>query len=91
MNMNVVSQEFAQKICEDMKEHYPFLEIKPVEEDIEKIAKAKNMMFGDNEWQRCPCDGNNEKRYCISELCRSDIERDGICHCRCYQKASSDK
>ncbi|MCQ2735166.1 MAG: hypothetical protein MJ212_04390 [Alphaproteobacteria bacterium] len=58
-------------------------------QNIEKIAKAKNMMFGENEWRRCPCDGSNEARYCISELCQSDIERDGICHCRCYQKASS--
>ena len=45
MNMNVVSQEFAQKICEDMKEHYPFLEIKPVEEDIEKI-KTDRLEYG---------------------------------------------
>ncbi len=56
-------------------------------ENIEKIARAKNMMFGEQSWQRCPCDGRNEERYCISELCRSDIERDGICHCRCYSKA----
>ena len=41
MNMNVVSQEFVQKICEDMKEHYPFLEIKPVEENIERIIKKE--------------------------------------------------
>ena len=34
------------------------------------------------------CDGNNSARYCISELCRSDIERDGICHCHCYTKAN---
>ena len=40
--------------------------------------------------QRCPCDGQNEKRYCISELCRNDIERDGICHCRCYRKVGTD-
>ena len=59
-------------------------------QNIQKIANAKNMMFGESEWRRCPCDGSHEKRYCISELCRSDIERDGICHCRCYQKASSD-
>ena len=59
-------------------------------ENIEKIARAKNMMFGDNEWRRCPCDGQNAERYCISELCRSDIERDGICHCHCYKKAASD-
>ena len=58
--------------------------------DNEKIAKAKNMMFGEGEWRRCPCDGTNEKRYCISDLCRSDIERDGICHCRCYRKTGSD-
>ena len=54
--------------------------------NIEKIAKAKTMMFGDAEWKRCPCDGNNAERYCISELCKSDIERDGICHCHCYTK-----
>ncbi len=58
--------------------------------NIEKIAKAKNMMFGEGEWRRCPCDGQNEARYCISDLCRSDIERDGICHCHCYQKVSGD-
>ena len=55
-------------------------------ENIEKIARAKNMMFGEAEWSRCPCDGNNEARYCLSELCRSDIEKNGICHCRCYKK-----
>ncbi len=54
--------------------------------NVEKIAKAKTMMFGDAEWQRCPCDGQNPERYCISELCRSDIERDGVCHCNCYTK-----
>ena len=54
--------------------------------NVEKIAKAKTMMFGDDEWKRGRCDGTNEKRYCISELCKSDIERDGICHCRCYAK-----
>lgn len=55
-------------------------------ENAEKIAKAKNMMFGEKDWKRCPCDGHNENRYCISETCRKDIERDGICHCRCYCK-----
>ena len=59
-------------------------------ENIEKIARAKNMMFGEEEWIRCPCDGKNDNRFCISELCRSDIERDGICHCRCYRKASGE-
>ena len=60
-------------------------------ENIEKIARAKNMMFGEEEWTRCPCDGKNDNRFCISELCRSEIERDGVCHCRCYRKASGEK
>lgn len=54
--------------------------------NVEKIAKAKKMMFGEEEWQRCPCDGENEARYCISPTCRADIERDGECHCHCYCK-----
>ena len=59
--------------------------------NVEKIAKAKSMMFGENEWQRCPCDGNNPARYCISEQCRKDIEDKGVCHCNCYTKADLKK
>ncbi|MDR1693717.1 MAG: hypothetical protein LBR70_00795 [Lactobacillaceae bacterium] len=54
--------------------------------NVEKIARAKNLMFGREEWYRCPCDGNNSKRRCISELCKNDIETKGICHCNCYAK-----
>ena len=25
--------------------------------NVQKIANAKQMMFGEAEWQRCPCDG----------------------------------
>ncbi len=59
-------------------------------QNIEKIARAKTMMFGDEEWQRCPCDGQNPERYCGSVLCKTDIERDGICHCHCYKKTGTD-
>lgn len=55
-------------------------------ENVEKIARAKVIMFNETEWYRCPCDANNEQRSCISELCADDIKRDGICHCRCYKK-----
>lgn len=55
--------------------------------NVEKVAKAKNMMFGADEWHRCPCDSSNENRYCISEQCKQDIERTGECHCHCYTKA----
>lgn len=59
--------------------------------NIEKIANAKKMMFGEQEWQRCPCDGNNPARYCISAQCRKDIEEKGVCHCNCYTKADLQK
>lgn len=52
--------------------------------NIEKIARAKMMMFGEHEWHRCPCDGNNPQRSCLSDLCRKDIEEKGVCHCNCY-------
>lgn len=34
----------------------------------------------------CPCEQNNPKRFCISELCKEDIEKFGRCHCNCYCK-----
>ena len=30
--------------------------------NVQKIANAKQMMFGEAEWQRCPCDGQNVVR-----------------------------
>lgn len=54
--------------------------------NIEKIARAKKIMFSQEEWYRCPCDGNNNERQCISDLCKDDIEKKGICHCNCYSK-----
>ena len=57
--------------------------------NIEKIARAKTMMFGDTEWYRCPCDGENPLRFCVSDLCRSEIEQKGTCHCNCYTNKKS--
>lgn len=51
-------------------------------ENFDRIVKAK-MRFGIG--LGCPCDRNSE-RACISDKCKQDIERDGICHCRCYTK-----
>lgn len=72
-------------ILEKMLDNCKSCGLQPTE-NIEKVARAKIRMFGEDSWQRCPCDGENQERYCISDLCRSDIERDGICHCRCYAK-----
>ena len=54
--------------------------------NLTKIARAKNMMFGLEEWQRCPCDGQNPDRYCGSDLCRNDVLEKGVCHCNCFLK-----
>lgn len=52
--------------------------------NLPKIARAKNMMFGKENWRRCPCDGGNPNRYCGSELCSSDVANFGVCHCNCF-------
>ncbi len=54
-------------------------------DNLPKIANAKFRMFKD-EWKRCPCDGKNASRFCISEQCRKDVAETGQCHCHCYQK-----
>lgn len=60
-----------------------------------KIARAKKRMFVDSvpdeaytgeEWKRCPCDGQNPNRFCVSELCQNDVKEKGVCHCNCHHK-----
>ena len=55
-------------------------------ENLEKIAKVKEKFFGEQGWRACPCDRCNAERFCISKLCREEIERDGQCHCNAYRK-----
>lgn len=54
-----------------------------------KIAAAKDRMFGDKEWFRCPCDSGSD-RACISAHCHQDIKAMGHCHCNCYKLKGSD-
>lgn len=54
-----------------------------VSDNIQKIANAKSRMFGES-WQRCPCDGGNEDRFCCSQLCQSDVRAKGHCHCNLF-------
>lgn len=53
---------------------------------FDKIVRAKENFFGYIEWWKCPCDVKNPERFCISPLCKKDIEEKGYCHCNCYQK-----
>lgn len=57
-------------------------------DNYENVAKAKYMIFSRNKKSPifCPCESNDEKRFCISEKCLQDIEKNGICHCGCYRK-----
>jgi ferredoxin-thioredoxin reductase catalytic subunit len=32
----------------------------------------------------CPCDKDNDARYCISDLCKKDIQEKGQCLCGLY-------
>ncbi len=71
-------------ILENMLKKAAEMGVEPTK-NIEKIARAKTMMFGEAEWERCPCDGKNPARFCISEQCQKDIREKGVCHCNCYQ------
>ena len=52
---------------------------------LKNIATAKLRMFGIDKWFQCPCDASGE-RFCISEKCKQDIEKEGKCHCNLYLK-----
>lgn len=54
-------------------------------QNVQKIANAKSRMF-DDEWERCPCDGHNQERFCCSQLCQSDIRTKGLCHCGLFKR-----
>ena len=50
----------------------------------EVIVNAKLRMFNE-EWWRCPCDGENKERFCCSQLCQSDVRSQGQCHCGLFR------
>ena len=52
-----------------------------ITENFDKILNVKEL-FGIG--LRCPCDRDNESRYCISEQCLKDIKETGRCHCNCF-------
>lgn len=53
--------------------------------NVTRIAHTKAMLCKED-WKRCPCDKANEARFCISDACKADIEKNDICHCQCYKK-----
>lgn len=55
-------------------------------DNVDKIINAKLRFFGEDEWQKCPCDRDNKERFCCSQLCQTDIRTNGECHCRLFIK-----
>ena len=54
-------------------------------ENADKIINAKLRFFGE-EWQKCPCDRDNNERFCCSQLCKADVRTTGTCHCNLFKK-----
>ena len=53
-------------------------------DNVDKIINAKIRFFGEDEWRRCPCERDNEARFCCSQLCQTDVRFHGECHCRLF-------
>ena len=66
---------------------------------LERIARDNGLKLTDNAYNiakfraridlpmsQCPCAQGDKERFCISEQCMKDIEKYGICHCRCFTK-----
>lgn len=53
-------------------------------ENKDKIAKAKFLLFKNDDMKRCPCDANNPDRFCGSALCIHDVIQHGHCHCNLF-------
>ena len=54
----------------------------------ERIAAAKLRFFGVENWRNCPCVRDGLHSW-ISDVCKGDIEHDGVCHCNLYKKAAN--
>lgn len=53
-------------------------------DNVDKIINAKIRFFGEDEWYKCPCERENESRFCCSQLCQTDVRTKGECHCRLF-------
>ena len=53
-------------------------------DNLHAIAKAKYRFFG-NDWKKCPC-VKDDNHSCISQACRDEIEKNGVCGCNLYKR-----
>ena len=53
-------------------------------DNLHAIAKAKYRFFG-NDWKKCTC-VKDYNHSCISQACRDEIEKNGVCGCNLYKR-----
>ena len=52
--------------------------------NVDKIVRAKKMLFSGNDLHRCPCDAGNPDRFCGSARCIADVVYKGHCCCQLF-------
>ena len=52
--------------------------------NVDKILRAKKLLFNAENLHRCPCDAQNPNRFCGSIQCMNDIINNGHCECRLF-------
>ncbi len=79
----------AVKTCSEMEKEIARIakennwEVNEVSLDAIVMAKLKN--FGLENWGPCPCDANNNQRYCGSPLCVEEVKENGVCVCGLFK------
>ena len=57
-----------------------------ITENKMKIIEAKLMLFRGGDYMRCPCKSFDESKYCGSEACLKEIQKNGVCCCGLFKK-----
>lgn len=52
---------------------------------LDSISTVKKGLLRER-WIYCPCEPDNNKRYCGSKMCLNDVKKDGVCHCGLFRK-----
>lgn len=69
------------------------------ESTMRMIARSNNLELTDNAYKiarframaqipmnKCPCEQSAKDRGCIGPKCWEELNRDGICLCRCFKR-----
>lgn len=54
--------------------------------NVDKIVRAKLMLFKDGNLHGCPCSADDVEKYCGSPKCLNEINKKGNCCCNLFFK-----